>query len=117
MIMDLDAIGRVQSFPLDPLRSMWTPLAVEKKTERLDGWLSEAIAKIRSDGELFISRIPPAARNVKMRDLQEKYGGDITAIKEAPQTDTPGVDKRRERCKRRRCKYLALFVTPLKFTP
>lgn len=75
---------------------------MEKKTGQLDVWLSEAVAKLRSDGKELISRIPPAARNVKMGDLQDKYGGDIMAIKEAPQTDESC-----KRCKRRRCKHIA----------
>ena len=95
LLMDLDTIGRVESLTLDPFHSMWTPLAVEKKTEQPDRWPEEAITRPRSNGELLISRIPPAARNVKMQDLEDKYGGDIMAIKEAPQTDVPGAVKSR----------------------
>lgn len=99
---------------------MWTPLTVEKRAEQLDKWLSEAIAKLQSDGELLISKIPPHVRNVKMGDLQNKYGGDITAIKEVPQKVMPEViksRKRRRRCERCRCRYLALFIALPTFTP
>ena len=68
--------------------------------EQLEALLDKATEGLRGDVELFLSRIPPTVRSVKMRDLREKYGGDLTACMEAQAVGN---------CK---SKYTALFILP-----
>lgn len=51
--------------------------------EQLEIWLDEATERFRAQNESYIFSIPPTVRNVKMRDLVEKYGGDIMVCMEA----------------------------------
>lgn len=49
--------------------------------------LDEAVEDFRGQLEQYLSMIPPAVHGVKMRDLVDKYRGDVIACKEAQDVD------------------------------
>lgn len=51
--------------------------------DELEVSLDKAIARFRAQNEVYLSSIPPTVHNVKMRDLVDKYGGDIKLCAEA----------------------------------
>lgn len=107
ILADLDTEGGVNLFT-PTLFSMDFFPAVKKRTEHLEALLYKAVESFRSDMQVFISRIPPAVRNVKMKDLMDKYDGDLMACKEA--LEAQGVEaqvvENCENCKSSKCATL-----------
>lgn len=62
-------------------------IEVEHRTRQLESWLTDALENFRNHHEGHPSRIPRIVLGVKMRDLQEKYNGDVQVCVRALQMD------------------------------
>lgn len=60
---------------------------MKHREKQLEVWLNEATESFLAQNESYLFKIPPTVRNVKMRDLVDKYGGNITACEEALAAD------------------------------
>jgi Nbl1 / Borealin N terminal len=74
--------------------------SVEHRTRQLESWLADALENFRIHHEGHPSRIPRIVLSVKMRDLEEKYQGDVQVCLRAMQMDklveataTTGVER------------------------
>lgn len=56
---------------------------VKERVVQLEVWLNEAKGDFRNHMQSILSDIPPTVRGITMRDLVDKYGGNVKACAEA----------------------------------
>lgn len=62
-------------------------IEVEHRSRQLEAWLTDALENFRNHHEGHPSRIPRIVLGVKMRDLEEKYNGDVQVCVRVLQMD------------------------------
>jgi len=86
LLANLDIEGTVNSSTHFGRRTTLLP-AVEHRAKQLEAWLSDAIESFRSRNEGYLSRIPRIVLGVKMRDLENRYDGDVLTCMKVLQMD------------------------------